>query len=49
MRNLVVVSHTVCTHVGGTKNLGDAEAPWDGGEAKHASPVPVLSCYIRPL
>ena len=27
MRNLVVVSHTVCTHVGGTKNLGDAEAP----------------------
>jgi len=30
MKNLVVVSHTVCTHVGSPKSLGDAgaTAPW---------------------
>jgi len=32
MQNLVVVSHTVCAHVGGPRNFGDAAegpAPWD--------------------
>ena len=35
MQSLVSVSRTVCTHVGGTKNLGDAGTPpsWDGGVA----------------
>jgi len=27
MQNSVVVSHTMCAHVGGLKNLGNAEAP----------------------
>ena len=27
MQNLVVVSHTVCAHVGGPKKLRDAETP----------------------
>ena len=30
----MVLSHTVCAHVGGPKNLGDAGPhPWDGGVA----------------
>ena len=32
VHNLVVVSHTVRAHVGGPKNLGDAEAPPLGTE-----------------
>jgi len=27
VQNLVIVSHTICTHAGGPKNLGDAGAP----------------------
>jgi len=32
MQNLVVVSHTICAHVGGPKILGDdgAPPPWGG-------------------
>ena len=35
MQNLVVVSHTVCTHVGGPKNFGGAGTPppWEKGLA----------------
>ena len=36
MHNLVGVSHRVCSHVGGPRNFGNAEAPplgWGGGVA----------------
>jgi len=44
VQNLVVVSHTVCTHVGGPKSFEDAEAPppWDVGVSdpkKYAPPT----------
>jgi len=45
MQNLVVVSHTVCAHVG-LKNLGDAGAPrpWDGGVADLRNTL-LPTCY----
>jgi len=47
MQNSVVISHTVCAHVGGTKDLGDAGALpfWDGDVADPNMLLP--TCQIR--
>jgi len=55
MQNLVVVSHTVCVHVGGLKNFWDGAQPsWDGGVANPIetcfSPLVLyIPCQIRSL
>jgi len=50
MQNLVVVSHTVCAHIGGPKNLGDAEArPLRLAVADLLHVPAPWSFYVKPL
>ena len=50
MQNLVVVYHTVCTHVRGPKNLGEAgtPSPWDGDVVDLLKTRYSLTCATTP-
>jgi len=50
IHNMFTVSHTVCGHVDGQKNLGNARAPpsYDGGVTDDLETRPYPTCVTIP-